>query len=155
MRRRSHRLSWGAAVALSVAVVLTAGDTAVRGAPAATNADCPWVGSTLTPDQRADMVLTRMTLDDEIAMVHGIAGSGYIGAVAANPCLCIPQLTLEDGPGGVADGLYGVTQLPAPVTAAASWDVALMRTYGVTIGNEEKGKGADVALAPTVNIVRD
>ena len=51
--------------------------------------------------------------------------------------------------------MTGVTQLPAPVAAAASWDTALMRRYGATIGAEERGKGVGVNLAPTVNIVRD
>ena len=55
----------------------------------------------------------------------------------------------------MADGVPGVTQLPAPVALAAAWDPALARAYGTVVGSEERGKGADVNLGPTVNIVRD
>ena len=100
-----------------------------------------------------------MTLDDKLAMVDGVGFStgtaGYVGHIAANPQLCIPALNLEDGPQGVADNVPGVTQLPAPVALAASWDPALARAYGSVVGSEERGKGADVNLGPTVNIVRD
>ena len=61
----------------------------------------------------------------------------------------------EDGPSGVADGLTGVTQLPAGVALAATWDSSLARQYGQVIGAEEYGKGASVNLGPTVNIDRD
>jgi beta-glucosidase len=62
---------------------------------------------------------------------------------------------LEDGPNGVGDGLTGVTQLPAGVSLAATFDPALARQYGQVIGSEERGKGAAVNLGPTVNIDRD
>ena len=62
---------------------------------------------------------------------------------------------LEDGPAGVADGLTGVTQLPAGVALAAAWDPSLAQQYGQVIGAEEYGKGASANLGPTVNIDRD
>jgi hypothetical protein len=103
--------------------------------------------------------MAAMTLDDKLAMVDGTGFSsgtaGYVGHVAANPWLCIPGLNLEDGPQGVADSVPGVTQLPAPAALAAAWDPALARAYGTVVGSEERGKGADVNLGPTVNIVRD
>ena len=55
----------------------------------------------------------------------------------------------------MADGLTGVTQLPAGVTLAATWDPSLAQQYGQVIGTEEFGKGASVNLGPTVNIDRD
>jgi beta-glucosidase len=100
-----------------------------------------------------------MTLDDKITMVDGAGFSygtaGYVGHIAAIPRLCEPGLNLEDGPQGVADGVPGVTQLPAPVALASSWNPSLARQYGGVVGSEERGKGADVNLGPTVNIVRD
>jgi beta-glucosidase-like glycosyl hydrolase len=81
--------------------------------------------------------------------------AGYVGHIAANPRLCIPGLNLEDGPQGVADGVTGVTQLPAPVALAAAFDPALAQEYGSVVGSEEHAKGTDVNLGPTVNIVRD
>src|ERR1044071_8559989 len=102
--------------------------------------------------------MAAMTLDDKLTMVDGVGFSsgtaGYVGHIAANPGLCIPGLNLEDGPQGVADRVPGGTQLPAPVALAAAWDPALARAYGTVVGSEERGKGADVNLGPTVNIVR-
>ncbi|HEX4832522.1 MAG TPA: glycoside hydrolase family 3 C-terminal domain-containing protein [Trebonia sp.] len=115
---------------------------------------CPWVGSHAPAAARVSQVLAHMTLDDKISMVHGSA-SAYVGTVAAIPSLCIPALNLEDGPAGVGDGLTGVTQLPAPVAAAATWSTAEEAQYGNVIGSEDKGKGVNVDLGPTINIVRD
>jgi len=129
---------------------------AAHGTPAAPDtAACPWVGSTAPIPARVALVLSAMTLDEKIAMVHGVRGSAYVGHIPAIPRLCIPALELEDGPAGVADGMTGVTQLPAPVALAASWDASLARSYGAVVGAEERGKGANVNLGPTINIVRD
>ena len=70
-------------------------------------------------------------------------------------CGSIPPLGEEDGPAGVADGLSGVTQLPAGVGVAATFDPSLAWQYGQVIGSEEWGKGAAVNLGPTINIDRD
>ena len=48
-----------------------------------------------------------------------------------------------------------MTQLPAGVSLAATFDPALARQYGQVVGSEEWGKGAAVNLGPTVNIDRD
>ncbi|MEV4709046.1 glycoside hydrolase family 3 C-terminal domain-containing protein [Actinoplanes sp. NPDC049316] len=108
-----------------------------------------------TPEQRAEALLRRMTLAEKLTMMHGGAECGYIGCVDGNPRLGIPALHLQDGPAGVGNDTTGVTQLPAPVAAAAAWDPALLHEYGRVIGAEQWGKGTNVALAPTVNIVRD
>jgi beta-glucosidase len=97
-----------------------------------------------------------MTLADEITVVEGHGTSNpYVFYMPGIPRLCIPQLGEEDGPGGVADKLTGVTQLPAGVALSATWDPSLARQYGQVIGAEEMGKGAAVNLGPTVNIDRD
>jgi len=98
--------------------------------------------------------MSAMSLADEINLVHGSTGP-YVFYVAPEPALCIPAIGLEDGPNGVADGLTGVTQLPAGVSLAASFDPALAYAYGQVLGAEEAGKGSTVDLGPTVNIVRD
>ena len=120
------------------------------------NGNCPWVGSTAPVSQRVTQVMAQMTQDQKITLLHGTgASSPYIGNTAAIPSLCIPALGLHDGPGGVGDGFGGVTQLPAPVAGAATFDPALEQQYGVVAGSEFKGKGVDVALGPTLNIDRD
>ena len=94
-----------------------------------------------------------MTIPDEITMVEGQGTTNpYVFYMAGIPSLCIPSLGEEDGPNGVADGLTDVTQLPAGVALAATFDPSLAGQYGQVIGSEEVGKGASVNLGPTVNI---
>ena len=71
------------------------------------------------------------------------------------PRLCIPSLGEEDGARRRRRWAEGVTQLPAGVALAATWDPSLASAYGRVIGAEEAGKGANVNLGPTVNIDRD
>ena len=91
-------------------------------------------------------------LDD---MVHRVNGGGYPGNTVAIPSLCVPALAITDGPAGVSDGLTGVTQLPAPVSAAATWDPSEVHEYGTVVGKELAGKGVDIDEGPTIDIVRD
>jgi beta-glucosidase len=118
-------------------------------------ADQPWMNTALAPADRANLLLAAMTQAEKLTMLHGGGSCGYAGCVPANTRLGIPALRLQDGPVGVGDGATGVTQLAAPVAGAASWDTALMKQYGGTLGAEQWGKGTNVVLAPTINIVRD
>ena len=79
---------------------------------------------------------------------------GYAGEIAGIPRAGIPNLYLADGPNGVGNGSRGVTAFPAPIAVAASFDDALARRQGTALGAENRDKGNDVALSPTVNIVR-
>ncbi|MCO6008077.1 glycoside hydrolase family 3 C-terminal domain-containing protein [Actinoallomurus purpureus] len=115
----------------------------------------PWQNTALAPVDRANALLAQMTLAEKIAMMHQGASCDYGACVDGNTRLGIPQLRLQDGPAGVADGATGVTQLPAPVAGAATWDTDLMGEYGKVVGAEAWGKGANTVLGPTINIDRD
>jgi beta-glucosidase len=126
------------------------------GARPAADSSCPWVTSTAPISQRVAQLMGQMTLADKITMVEGHGTTNpYVFYTPAIASLCIPAVGLEDGPAGVADGLTGVTQLPAGVALAATWDPSLAQQYGTVIGAEEYGKGASANLGPTVNIDRD
>ena len=100
--------------------------------------------------------MSQMTLADKINMVTGAGFSEpYVFYISGIPSLCIPPMGQEDGPLGVGDGLTGVTQMPAAVSLAATFDPVLAHEYGQVVGAEERGKGAMVNLGPTVNIDRD
>jgi beta-glucosidase len=130
--------------------------TASASSTSAAAASCPWVTSRAPVPQRVAQLMSQMSLADEISMVEGHGTSNpYVFYTPAIPALCIPAVGEEDGPAGVADGLTGVTQLPAGVALAATWDPSLAERYGQVIGAEEYGKGASVNLGPTVNIDRD
>lgn len=95
---------------------------------------------------QAEKMLKRMTLDQEISLMHGIgqlkAPSGTVGATAAIPSLHIPAVNQQDGPGGVGDGVSGVTQLPAPEALAATFDPTAAACYGQVIGAEARRRGS-------------
>jgi beta-glucosidase len=118
---------------------------------------------TLRPAERAAKLLAAMSTSDKLALLSGVNphtalgvadGPLYVGYVPGNPALCMPALTLNDGPGGVAGSQVGTTAFPAPIAQAATWDPALQRTLGQTMGLEAWEKGIDVLLAPDVNIAR-
>jgi beta-glucosidase len=72
----------------------------------------------------------------------------------AIPSLCIPALTLSDGTSGVADNARNVTQLPAELAVAASFDTALARSVGKVQGAESRVKGLSVVQGPDLNLAR-
>ena len=147
-----------AAVSLAglIGVPAAAAQTSAGALRAAPPSSCPWVTSTAPIAQRVAQLMGQMSLSQKISMVEGHGTSNpYVFYTPAISSLCIPALGMEDGPAGVADGLTGVTQLPAGATLAATWDPSLAQQYGQVIGTEEFGKGASVNLGPTVNIDRD
>jgi beta-glucosidase len=158
-RHRERRLVT-AVVAVALAGLIAApaavAQTARTGELAAKRNSCPWVTSTAPVSQRVAQLMGSMSLGNKISMVEGHGTSNpYVFYTPAISSLCIPAFGLEDGPAGVADGLTGVTQLPAGVTLAATWDPTVAQQYGQVIGTEEFGKGASANLGPTVNIDRD
>jgi beta-glucosidase len=118
--------------------------------------NCPWINEPNTPiATRVAQLMGAMTQDQKDAMLYGDGSSTYIGQIAGQPSLCIPNLNLEDGPSGVGDGLGGVTQMPDGEASAATFDTQYEQAYGAAIGQEFAGKGVNAALGPTVNMVRD
>jgi beta-glucosidase len=153
---RSAPAAGRAPAARSPARAAPAIPAAPRPAASTSAASCPWLNQSLSVQRRVAMVLAQMTLGNKITMVEGQGTSEpYVFYMAAQPDLCIPAMGEEDGPNGVGDGLAGVTQLPAGVSLAATFDPAAARQYGQVVGSEEWGKGAAVNLGPTVNIDRD
>jgi beta-glucosidase len=116
---------------------------------------CPWVGSTAPVSQRVQQVLDTMDQSEEASLLSGDGGSSYIGQVNAIPDLCMPAINMEDGPNGVGDGNGGVTAFPDGESAAATWDPSLIEQEGAAMGNEFAGKGVNLSLGPTTNLVRD
>ena len=119
------------------------------------NGTCPWVGSTAPVATRVQQVLNTMDQSEEISLLSGDGSTTYIGQIGAIPDLCIPNVNLEDGPSGVGDGNGGVTAFPDGENAAATFDPTLVEQEGTAMGAEFGGKGANVSLGPTTNLVRD
>ena len=141
-RYRKGRLLAAAVLAGLSAVPATAAASQASATQATASTSCPWVTSRAPIAQRVAQLMSQMSLADKITMVEGHGTSQPLRVLhPAIPSLCIPAVGLEDGPAGVADGLTGVTQLPAGVALAATWDPSLAEQYGQVIGAEETARG--------------
>jgi beta-glucosidase len=121
-------------------------------------ARCPWLRRAMDrhtpPATLAVDVVGRMTLREKLGEIVLEHAGPYENIDAGVPRLCIPALTLQDGPQGLAYGAVGVTQLPAPLGIAATFDTGVAQDYGQVQGSEAVGQGIDVVQGPTLNIDR-
>ncbi|MHB1717062.1 MAG: glycoside hydrolase family 3 protein, partial [Acidimicrobiales bacterium] len=106
------------------------------------------------PTALAALAVGRMTTAEKLGELVLHTGGGYENFTSAVPGLCIPSLTLQDGPQGLGAGDTGVTQLPSPLGIAATFDTAVARAYGAVEGAEARGQGIDVVQGPNLNIDR-
>ena len=112
---------------------------------------------TLTPEQRAQEIVSKMTLDEKIAQVHGAATNEHFRWVPGIERLGIPPLPMANGPAGIAPADLvqpRATAFPAPIAVAASWDRSDARAYGEAVANEILDIGRTMLEGPTVNIAR-
>ncbi|HZS77954.1 MAG TPA: glycoside hydrolase family 3 C-terminal domain-containing protein [Ktedonobacteraceae bacterium] len=100
-------------------------------------------------------LLAQMTLEEKVAM---LAGTNMWYTVPVER-LGIPSLKMTDGPNGArgAGSLTGgvkTTAFPAEISLASTWNIELVERVGQALADEARMKGAQVLLAPTVNIQR-
>jgi beta-glucosidase len=95
-----------------------------------------------------------MTVGQKIGFVALAQDSPIENVNRGIPSLCIPPLTLTDGPNGIAYGARGVTQLPAAIGVAASFNPEDAYATGQVAGAEARGKGLDVVQGPELNLAR-
>lgn len=96
----------------------------------------------------------KLTLEEKIMLLTGVNEWKTSSANGK-----IPQIHVSDGPNGLQmfndDGVRkSATAMPALSLVASSWDRELAYLDGETIANDAAEKGADVLLAPGVNIKR-
>jgi len=132
----------------------------------------PWMNSSLSPDQRADLVLKELTLDEKINLVHGqgmrdwggpknplaYLDNGGAGFVLGVPRLGIPIIQMSDAAYGVrnsADNGRWSTALPSNLASASSWDPEAACEYGALIGHELRAQGYNMTLGGGVNLDRE
>ena len=142
----------------SFSVYTVGGVTAAVPAPPSQPAPgtCPWLNQpNVAVSTRVAQLMAAMTQQQKDGLLFGTSSTSYIGQILGQPSLCIPNVNLEDGPSGVGDGLGGVTQMPDGEASAATFDPGYEQAYGTAIGAEFAGKGVNVALGPTINMVRD
>ncbi len=104
----------------------------------------------------------KMTLDEKIGMIHG----AEFFRTAGVPRLHIPPLTMSDGTMGVRQEFRtktwkpekhtedASTYLPCGSAVASTWNRKLAFETGCVLGEEARGRGKDIILAPGINIMR-
>src|SRR5271169_2155985 len=145
--KRSHlRLAFGISFAFLLLGAATFAQHRLHGQSDGQTQNHPWMDASLPPDQRADMVLKEMTLDEKIDLVHGqgmpgwgkprpnaYLGNGGAGFVLGIPRLGIPMIQMSDAAYGVRssaeNGRYS-TALPSALASASSWDPQAACDYG-------------------------
>src|ERR1700734_1644584 len=139
---------------------------------AAQNNDRPWMNPSLSPQERANLVLKQLTLNEKLALLHGNGmahaeqwqmplsnltngGAGYVEGVKR---LGIPPLVISDAGYGVRDsganGRYS-TAMPSSLGAAASWDPDSACEFGTVIGKELRAQGFNMTLGGGVDLARE
>jgi beta-glucosidase len=127
-----------------------------------------WSDSSLSADERADLVIKEMTLDEKISLLHGqgmsffssgpTESNGGAGFSKSIPRLGIPAIQMADSAYGVtrgaASGRYS-TALPNNLAAASSWDPQAAYDYGALIGRELRNEGYSMTLGGGVNLTRE
>lgn len=114
-------------------------------------------------ENEINQLTAKLTLEEKIIMLHG-CGLFRTGEVDR---LGIPSIRMSDGPMGVRQefpdanwipcGLSDdyVSYLPSNSALAATWNPERAYAGGQVLGEEARGRGKDVILAPGINIKRD
>lgn len=127
-----------------------------------------------------DKVVKAMTLEEKVHLLIGTGMAGFDGSEAVVgatrslvpgaagttypiPRLGIPAIVLADGPAGLRidptregdEATYYCTHFPIGTLLASTWDTGLVESVGQAMGNEVLEYGADVLLAPALNIHRN
>lgn len=136
--------------------------TLLPSAALAADKPLPYQDRDLPVEARIDDLISRLTLDEKIALVHG-NGKFRSGGV---PRLAVPYLWTADGPQGVREelGLDSwepagrtddfVTAMPVGMALASTWNPQLAEEYGRVVGEEARQRNKHVILGPAVNIMR-
>lgn len=110
----------------------------------------------LEPEARIDALLHAMTREEKALLLAGAS----MWTTHAIERLAIPSIKVSDGPNGArgGDGFVGghITSacFPVGIALASTWNPDLIEQIGQALGEETQSKGAQMLLAPTVNMHR-
>ncbi|HEY1345295.1 MAG TPA: glycoside hydrolase family 3 N-terminal domain-containing protein, partial [Streptosporangiaceae bacterium] len=119
---------------------------------AGTVSGAPPAPGTAAPAERS--LLAALSVPDKVRLLTGAANWRTHGS----PALGLRPMIMSDGPSGVRgvtkDERLPSTSLPCPSACGATWDTGLITELAAALGAEARGKGVDVLLAPTINLMR-
>lgn len=107
-------------------------------------------------EDRIDQLLGELSLEQKASLMHGITVLPLGGTWETTSIeeLGIPGFHMIDGPRGVSAFAGHATAFPVASARGASWSPELEGRIGAMIGREARALGADVILAPTINVLR-
>jgi beta-glucosidase len=108
----------------------------------------------MTTTKNVDELVAELTIEEKAALLGGF---DWWHTVAVDR-LGIPPLKMSDGPAGVRGAHFSggpaSASFPCGTALGATWDVDLLRRVGEALARELDSKGAQLILAPTVNLHR-
>ena len=141
---------------------------------------CTSADKVATKTINQEEVMAKLSLEDKAHFVIGVGMAGFSGddaVIGATKSLVpgaagttypldslgIPAVVLADGPAGLRidakregdSATYYCTHFPIGTLLASTWNTKLVEEVGQAIGEEVKEYGADVLLAPALNIMRN
>lgn len=129
----------------------------------------PWMYKGITPEQRAQLLVTAMTLEQKQQQLVGspsgpipeiptCTGGRHVSGITA---LSIPTLRITNGPVGIGKNdcdnnpaLASATALPSAMAIAASFDPSVATEFGNVVGVEGRALALHVFEAPGMNMAR-
>jgi beta-glucosidase len=158
----SIRSRTGRIVALAAAVVLSVGVLGVPASTAQPSNTQPWMNQQLSPEQRARLLMTQMTLAEKVDLMTGNQGEApYAFYNAPIPRLGIPALKMADAGGGVAPRGWSLpgtdgnaTAMPSEMALGATWSLDAVHQFAGVVADEVRETGQNVLLAPDADIAR-
>ena len=119
----------------------------------------PWLNRSLSPEQRAELLVKAMTLDEKISQIHMMDDrQRHPREVVAIERLGLPAFKISNGPLGAGPGDSSTPQpataLPSAVGLAASWEPGLAEKFGRLAAEELAARPEHLLEAPGVNIAR-
>ncbi len=115
---------------------------------------CPWMDTSKSPDERAQLLLAASTFDQKIRWLDEQAANNptqivFSGvAYSGTQVPCTPIIQYTDGPASVSGAPGIVTAFPSQTALAATWDTALSRAKGKAQGYEAFHEHRNVILGP-------
>ena len=122
----------------------------------------PYRSQLTSHEQQVEDIISKMTLEEKIAMLHGKNMFSSEGI----PRLGIADMEYADGPFGIREEMEphswnslhlttdSATFFPTGSALAATWSTEWAHAYGLGMGREARLRGKDMILGPAINIQR-
>lgn len=125
------------------------------------------MNTSLSPDQRADLLLQEMTLEEKVDLMSGNQEDGRFAFYNSPiPRLGIPELAMQDSASGIhahgwstpntGSGITArATALPSAQALGATWSREATKRYAALVATETRATGGNVLLSPVGDILRN